>query len=396
MSRLNKNSPQAIAKKSVLIVGIVASIGGIAVMFNWTFLRRALTYPKNPITNVDWYQPLETVTGKPGELSRASSTSISPNDLQKITAYAEAADSSALLVIHQGNLIWERYWGEFTSTSTSNSMSLSKTIMALLIGIAIAEGDITSELEPVANYIPQWRQDERSKITIQDLLYMQSGLRNQNNTDNLTSDLVRMYVSSHANNVALKIPAVEPPKQAFDYNNANTQILSQVLEQATGERYANYLSTRLWQPLQASNAYLWLDRPQGNPKPFCCLFATPRDWARVGQLFLDRGRVNGKQIVPASWLDKMKQPSPFVSSYGYHIWLKARTKEKPGVYDRSSSQPFLAQDTFYLDGASNQRVYIIPDQDLVIVRVGERPKQWDDSVIPNTLVKSLLSKYDKK
>ena len=396
MSRLNKNSPQAIAKKSALIAGILASIGVIAVMFNWTFLRRALTYPKNPITNVDWYQPLETVTGKPGELSRASSTSISPDSLKKITAYAEAADSSALLVIHQGNLIWERYWGEFTSTSTSNSMSLSKTIMALLIGIAIAEGDITSELEPVANYIPQWRQDERSKITIQDLLYMQSGLRNQNNTDNLTSDLVRMYVSSHANNVALKIPAVEPPKQAFDYNNANTQILSQVLEQATGERYANYLSTRLWQPLQASNAYLWLDRPQGNPKPFCCLFATPRDWARVGQLFLDRGRVNGKQIVPASWLDKMKQPSPFVSSYGYHIWLKARTKEKPGVYDRSSSQPFLAQDTFYLDGASNQRVYIIPDQDLVIVRVGERPKQWDDSVIPNTLVKSLLSKYDKK
>ena len=396
MSGFNKTSSPAIVKKSALIAGIVASIGGIAVVLNWTFLSRALTYPKNPITNVDWYQPLETVTGKPGELSRASSTSISPDSLKKITAYAEGADSSALLVIHQGNLVWERYWGEFTPTSTSNSMSLSKTIMALLIGIAIAEGDITSELDPVANYIPQWRQDERSKITIQDLLYMQSGLRNQDNTDNLASDLVRMYVSANANNVALKIPAVQPPKQAFDYNNANTQILSQVLEQATGERYANYLSTRLWQPLQASDAYLWLDRPQGNPKPFCCLFATPRDWARVGQLFLDRGRVNGQQIVPESWLEKMKRPSPFVSSYGYHIWLKARTKEKPGVYDRSSSQPFLAQDTFYLDGASNQRVYIIPDQDLVIVRVGERPKQWDDSVIPNTLVKSLVSKYDKK
>ena len=398
MSRLNKNSLQAIAKKSAFIAGIVASIGGIAVMLNWTFLRRALTYPKNPITNVDWYQPLETVTGNTGksnELSRASSASISPDSLKKITAYAEAANSSALLVIHQGNLVWERYWGEFTPTSTSNSMSMSKTIMALLIGIAIAEGDIASELEPVANYIPQWSQDERSKITIQDLLYMQSGLRNQDNTDNLASDLVRMYVSPNANNVALKIPALQPPKQAFDYNNANTQILSQVLEQATGERYANYLSTRLWQPLQASDAYLWLDRPQGNPKPFCCLFATPRDWARVGQLFLNRGRVNGQQIVPESWLDKMKQPSPFVSSYGYHIWLKARTKEKPGVYERSSSQPFLAQDTFYLDGASNQRVYIIPDQDLVIVRVGERPEQWDDSVIPNTLVKR-SSKYDEK
>ena len=85
----------------------------------------------------------------------------------------------------------------------------------------------------------------------------------------------------------------------------------------------------------------------------------------------------------------MKQPSDLVDKYGYHLWLKARTDNKPGVYDRAASKPFLAEDTFYLDGASNQRVYIIPSQDLVIVRVGEKPQDWDDSVIPNTLVRGL-------
>ena len=395
---LQSNTIRLVAKRSAVLVTMLAAVGGIAVALNWTFLRRILTYPDNPITNVDWYQPREIVKGKPVKLPKANSDAIVKASLKEISAYAQSANSSALLVMHDGKLIWERYWQEFTPNSTFNSMSMSKTVMALLIGIAIAEGHIKSELEPVANYIPEWSQDKRSKITLQDLLYMHSGLQNHDNTDNPTSDLVRMYAGSDADAVALQIPATQAPKKAFNYNNANTQILGEVLERATGERYADYLSTRLWQPLQANDAYLWLDRPQpqGNPKPFCCLFATPRDWAKIGQLFLNRGQVNGQQVVPESWLNKMIQPSPLTSNYGYHIWLKARLNSKPGVYDRTSSKPFLAQDTFYLDGASRQRVYIIPSQNLVIVRVGERPKQWDDSVIPNTLVKSLSSKYDEK
>lgn len=381
---------QRIIKIGTLTVGILASIAGFAIASNWTFIRRVLTYPEDPITNVDWYQTLETVAGNPDDLIQKKSSSIDRDTLNQITDYAETSNSSALLVIHQGQLVLERYWGEFTPSSTFNAMSMSKTITALLIGIAIDQGDLESELEPVANYIQEWSDDKRHKITIQDLLYMQSGLRNQDNTNNPASDLVKMFAGTDVDAIALKIPAVQEPKQAFDYNNANTQILSEVLERATGERYADYLSNNLWKPLQADNANLWLDRSQGNPKAFCCLFATPRDWARIGQLLLDQGKVNNKQIVGSAWLDKMIQPSPLEAKYGYHIWLQARTQEKPGVYDKTASKPFLAKDTIYLDGASRQRVYIVPSLKLVIVRVGEKPEQWDDSVIPNTLVNSLL------
>jgi hypothetical protein len=85
----------------------------------------------------------------------------------------------------------------------------------------------------------------------------------------------------------------------------------------------------------------------------------------------------------------MIKPSSVESSYGYHIWLKAKTKAKPGGIDLRASQPFLAKETIYLDGAFLQRVYIIPTHDLIVVRIGEQAKKWDDSVIPNTLVNSL-------
>jgi CubicO group peptidase (beta-lactamase class C family) len=386
-----KFSPKAIVKHKhiSLVVGSLAVIGGTAIALNWTFLRRVVTHPDNLITNVDWYKPLATVKGKPSAIPVATSKPIPQDSLNKISAYAKANNSSALLILHKGEIVLERYWRGFTPTSISNSMSMSKTVVALLIGIAIEEGHIDSELDAVAKYIPEWSEDERKKITLQDLLYMQSGLRNEDNTDSLTSDLVQMYAGSDADAVALQIPAIKSPGKAFDYNNANTQILGIVLEKATGEKYVDYLSTRLWQPLQANNAAIWLDKPQGQPKTFCCLFATPQDWGKVGQLFINRGQVNNKQVVASAWLDKMIQPSSVESSYGYHIWLQAKTKAKPGGIDLRASQTFLAKDTIYLDGASLQRVYIIPAHNLVVVRIGEQAEKWDDSVIPNTLVKSL-------
>ncbi|MEN9520847.1 MAG: hypothetical protein RLZZ381_3435 [Cyanobacteriota bacterium] len=391
-----KFSPKAIVRNISLVAGGLAVIGGTAIALNWTFLRRVATHPDNSITNVDWYKPLTTVKGKPSAIPIATSKSIPQDDLNKISAYAQANNSSALLVLHKGEIVLERYWRGFTPTSTSNSMSLSKTVVALLIGIAIEEGHIESELDPVAKYIPEWSGDERKKITLQDLLYMQSGLRNEDNTDSLTSDLVQMYAGSNADAVALKIPAIKSPGKAFDYNNANTQILGQVLEKATGEKYVDYLSTRLWQPLQANDAAIWLDQPQGHPKTFCCLFATPQDWGKVGQLFLNRGKVHNKQVVASAWLDKMIQPSSVESSYGYHIWLKAKTKNKPGGIKRRASQSFLAKDTIYLDGKSLQKVYIIPAHDLVVVRIGEQAEKWDDSVIPNTLISSLSNRHASK
>ena len=388
MSKLGSSFvPKAFLKSIGILVGGLAITGGTAIALNWTYLRRIVTHPDNSITDVNWYKPLVTVKGNPDALPIANNNFIPEDSLNKISAYARSHNSSALLVMHRGKLVSESYWKGSTPSSTSNSMSMSKTIVALLIGIAIEERYIDSELDPVAKYIPEWSGDERNKITLQDLLYMRSGLRNEDNTDSLGSDLVQMYAGNDVDTIALNVPATKSPGEAFDYNNANTQILGEVLERATGEKYVDYLSSRLWQPLQARDAAIWLDRPQGNPKTFCCMFATARDWGKIGQLFVKRGKVNNKQVVAAAWLDKMIQPSSTESSYGYHIWLEAKTKDKPKI-SRRASQPFIAN-TIYLDGKSLQRVYIIPSQELVVVRIGEQSEEWDDSVIPNTLVNGL-------
>ncbi len=381
-----------IKKISSWLFGGLALVTGVVVSLNWTLLWRAFTYPDEPITTVDWYKPLETVSGVvDSTLPTESQSKIPQNTLKTIANYAQQQNSSALLVMHQGKLVLEKYWRGHTPTSVTNSMSMSKTLLALLIGIAIEEQYINSELETVASYLPEWSKDERAKITIQDLLYMQSGLRNEDDIDDLGSDLVQMYISLDAAAVALKIPAVQPRGKFFEYNNANSQILGMMLEKVTKKRYADYLSRALWQPLQARNAAVWLDRIGGTPKSFCCFFATARDWAKIGQLFLDRGRVAGKQVVSSEWIEKMLTPSSIEPTYGYHIWLKARTENRPSIH-QTASEPFLAQDTFYLDGGSRQRVFIIPSKKLVIIRVGEQPNNWDDSFIPNTLVLSLSRK----
>ena len=181
---------------------------------------------------------------------------------------------------------------------------------------------------------------------------------------------------------------MRPPGEVFDYNNVNSQVLAIVLQRATGMDYADYLATRLWQAISARAGSVWLDRPDGLPKTFCCLFATARDWARVGQLLLNQGTWQGTPVIPADWIAEMLTPSPLETTFGKHIWVKARTPDHPNV-DTTATAPYLDPQGFHLDGRGLQRVFILPTYDLVIVRMGEQPDTWDDAVIPNTLAAAL-------
>src|SRR5262249_42757913 len=145
--------------------------------------------------------------------------------------------------------------------------------------------------------------------------------------------------------VVARTPLACEPGSRFDYHSINTQALSIILERATGRRYADYLSEKVWQPLGASDASVWLDGPGGEAKTFCCLFATARDWARVGLLILHEGRVGGRQVVPAEWVRRMLTPSANEPDYGYHIWLG-----RHGVRREDRDEEFLADDVVYVDG----------------------------------------------
>jgi CubicO group peptidase (beta-lactamase class C family) len=372
------------------VVGLSLA-GLLRVSVDWRLLGRSLTYPDTPITAADWYQPRQTVPGigpQAPPLAKSETTEIPLKALQTAMDFAEAQNSVALLIMHRDRLVLEQYWQGHQASDRINSMSMVKTLLALLIGVAIDEGHIGSIQDPISLYLTEWAADPRGTITLADLLYMQSGLRNDDRTDTLQSDLVKLYGGSDVEKLALSIPLEGTPGTVFDYNNVNSQLLGLVLERATGESFGDYLSTRLWQPLGAGDGFLWLDRPGGHAKPFCCFFATAPDWVRLGQMLLHRGKVGDQAVIPAGWLEQMLVESPWEPTFGLHIWLKARTADYTQV-NLASSAPFAAADTFYLDGRHHQRVYVIPSEQLVIVRIGEEPPAWNDAVIPNAIVEGL-------
>jgi CubicO group peptidase (beta-lactamase class C family) len=374
------------------VVATAAAVVGGYVAWYWTYLARLVTYPKEaPVTTVAWYEPKERVAGlgpgvRPLPEADPAGVEIRPEALEAAAEYAGRKNSSALLVVHRGQLVFERYWRGHHRGALTNSMSMAKTVLGLAVGAAIAEGKIGSADDLASRYLTEWADapDARRKVTLRHLLQMASGLRcdNAHETD---SDLIRLYFGTHTERFGLGVPAVGEPGVAFEYNNLNSHMLGIALERATGERYAALLSRTLWKPLGLSDAWLWLDRPGGLAHTYCCVFATPHDWAKVGLLVLHDGAFEGRQVVPRAWVAAMKTSSTLEPDYGLHLWVGSNR----GRRREDSTESFAAPDLVYLDGADKQRVYVVPSRDLVVVRLGEQAHDWDDSFLPNAVIRGI-------
>lgn len=360
----------------------------------WLWKRFATAFQAQDIANVDWRRPAEAVPGGRRRLETGEARHIKPEALQAALAYAESTGSHAFLIHHRGALVLERYGNGHGPDTRFDTASMHKSVMALLVGIAIAEGRIDRIDDPVSRYIEEWADDPRGAITLRQLASMSSGLKLEPFRPNPFAPGLRLMIGSDVEALALALPKDEPPDQRFEYTNFNSQLLGIALERAAGMRYAEYLSTRLWQPLGVPDAAVWLDREDGMARTFCCLLATAQAWMQVGVLMLEQGRLDGRQIVPADWIEEMTTPTPLNPNFGLQIWLGSpmtglRRYNSASTLEVVHSQPFLADEVFFMDGMGGQRVYVIPGADLVIVRIGEIDTDWDDSVLPNTLLRGI-------
>lgn len=337
-------------------------------------------------------QPQEAVPGRPrDDIAIGAQVTIDPRGLALAERYADKMQSVAVLVFHRGALRYERYWPGFDAGTRTNPNSMHKGVLALVVGAAIADGHIDSVDAPASKWLAAWQGDARRDITVRELLQMSSGLEVPVFGTWKSS---RILFGSDLQAGVLGLGIEAPHGSLFQYNNASTQALVMIVERATGKRYAEYLSQRLWQPIGASDAALWMDHAGGQPRGFCCLFATARDWLRVGRLILDRGRVGEAQVLPAEWIDAMTTPSARNPNFGMHVWIGSPPAQKR-PYNRHTtkadasafhSSRFLAEDIIYIDGFGGQRVYIVPSQELVIVRTGVSSREWDDAILPNALI----------
>ncbi len=350
-------------------------------------------------------KPNEPITGDGGfivPLATPEERTIDGLAIKAVEDYAAGFDSYALIVIHRGKIQTEWYADGRDRSSLTHSQSMHKSLLALLIGIAIDEGVINSIDDPVSKYIDEWRDRPRGDITVRELMMMSSGLAERGFTLNPFSDDFRWRNSSHTLPYVLQTPMADwNPGTQFSYNSVNAELLGTILERASGQRYAAYLEKKLWRPMGGDSALVWLDSEFGDAFTSCCLMATALDWARIGQLMLKRGQINGKRIVPAGWIDAMTRQSPVSKWYGLLTRLAYETEINPrseltstaGAFARR--EPFLAPDVYYFSGYGAQRVYVVPSRELVIVRLGpafgRNPLNvgWDNAFLVNSLISGM-------
>jgi CubicO group peptidase (beta-lactamase class C family) len=161
-----------------------------------------------------------------------------------------------------------------------------------------------------------------------------------------------------------------------------------------GESYASYLSRTLWCDVGNAPATLWAESETGAPRFYAGLQATLPDWARLGQLILDGGKVGAKQVVPSGWIAQMTAPSPTNPNYGFLIWRgspwkKLRTYSPEAGIGVTHSAPYAADDVIFMDGYGGQRVYIVPSAKLVIARTSEADRTFDDAPLVNLALAGL-------
>ncbi len=353
------------------------------------------TFVENPFPTADRLYPQEAVPGAeaPMTFPRASgpSRTISAAALDEAVAFAEQSDSTSLIVSHKGVIQLEKYWKGEGADQVVYSFSMHKSIVALVIGIAIDEGLIRSIDDPLARYLPEWQGDPRGRITLRHALQMNSGLEPMSFPANPFSRHVKRQIGTDLAATALSFRLQDEPGSVFSYNGVNPTLLVMVIERATGRRYAGYLSEKLWRPAGNGDAAVWLDQAGGLARGATSLYAKPMDWLRIGQLLLDNGRLDGAQIIPESWLRELTTPSPTNPRYGLLTWIgtdyvEARTLEAFEGFAASAEQPFDAGDIIYFDGLGGQRVYVIPSAQLVIVRTGVLAWEWNDTRLPNLVL----------
>lgn len=365
-------------------------------------MRRMAALPfDRGVEAVEAYQPAEAVAGA-GQRVRAlprgtpARAGLAATAVAEAIALAEQQQSHALLVAVDGRLVVERYWNGFDRQSRFSTASMHKTVMALAMGAAIADGHL-SESDPVGRHLSEWREDPRGRVTIAQLLEMASGLAfppappGPPRPDNVN---LRLMFAPDIRAVALEVPQAAPPGTVFAYSNIDSQLAGEALQAALPIRYARFLSERIWRPIGAADASLFLDREGGSAHWFCCLQAAAMDWVRLGELLRSNGRSKGRQLVPAEWTASMAAPSALNPNFGRQIWrgsphAPARRYSQTIALTVPAKEPFLAEDVLFLDGAGGQRLYVIPSAGMVIVRIGRPAMEWDDSALPNILLRGL-------
>lgn len=284
----------------------------------------------------------------------------------------------AYFVAKNDSVKFEEYWEGYTDKSQSNSFSMAKSILGVLTGIAIKEGKIKNVNQKVSDFLPQFKEGKKSEITIKHLLTMSSGMDFDEDYINPLAYPAAAYYGSDLEKLTYKYDAKDEPGKVFKYLSGDSQLLAFVIEKAVGKNVSKYAEEKLWNVIGAKTNALWnLDREDGHEKAFCCFNAAAPDFARIGNLYLHKGNWKGIQLIDTSFINQSIIPADLMEDdgtpnkrYGYKWWMLN----------------YKNHDVFYMRGILGQYVFVIPDLNIVVCRLGhKRDKPKDSKLTPKDI-----------
>ena len=347
-----------------------------------------------------FYWPDAVIKGSGGDFIPAAApeeTALPADTLDALADWAEARDTYVLIIVHNGKVQLERYWQQGKPDALTNGRAITRSVTPMVLGFAVADGALDLE-DPIGAYITEWRDDPRGAITVRQLAQNASGLEvaPQLGLEVIhgNKDLCLVYCGDVVR-AALAYDKTSEPGTKFEVAQENMQLLALVIERAMRQPIQDILSERVWQKIGAVDATFQFDRPDGVARVMCCMRATPRDWARFGVLMLAGGQWNGEQVLPLGWVDTMATPSLANPRFGIGFWLgtpwvamRTYFEGEPGVIPHS--EPFLADDVRMMEGGGFRVVFMVPSEDLMILRLGNsQHPEWDHAYLVNAYLRAL-------
>jgi CubicO group peptidase (beta-lactamase class C family) len=361
----------SVIKKILFALIIILALLNIAIWVTGsTYIYKGVanTYLKGrsgpSIIEYDIFDNRTIETGEPQEwdFSHGYNTNIVDDSL---LMEMEKYQTVAYLVIKDDSIQYERYWQDFKPGSISNSFSMAKTVLSVLTGIAIKEGKIKSVDQPVSDFLPEFKEGDKHKITVRHLLTMSSGIDFDEDYSSPFAYPAKAYYGDNLKELTLQYGTKQEPGKIFRYLSGDSQLLAFVLTAATGTTVSEYASEKLWKPIGATHPALWnLDHKDGIEKGYCCFISNARDFARFGKLYLNWGKWNGIELIDSSYVAESIIPAAGLidingkpnEKYGFKWWLMNYNNHQ----------------IFYARGILGQYILCVPDLNMVIVRLGHK------------------------
>ena len=279
-------------------------------------------------------------------------------ETEELAAINKDRETKAFLVIKNDSIVFEKYFDGYSESSKSNSFSMAKSITVTLLGKAIMDGKIKSLDQPVGDFFDEYKTGFGAELTVGNLASMSSGMKWNEKYYSVINITSESYFSNDLRSVILNQKIIEKPGQKFRYSSGDTQLLGMIIEKATNTNLSDYLRNNFTNPMGFENEALWqLDSEEsGMEKAYCCFASNAKDFARFGKLYKNNGKWNNEILLDSAFINKATNPvfeaSPY---YGYGWWLDT----------------FEGKKVYTMNGHRGQFVIVFPEEDIIIVRLGD-------------------------